>query len=420
MLATKLTVDRAFIGFALLYFAQGLPMGFFTTAVPVMLVREGSPIELVGLTSFLAIPWGAKMAWAWLADHPRLVRAGRKRAWILPAQLLAVPGLLAVGYVADARDDKTALLVGFFFVSFVFATQDIGTDALAADHYKDERRAEINAIQVGASRLGLIAGGGGVLALLGSIGLFRCFVLMAACVFVAAAALPLVPEHRPAREEEDASSKARGEPRPTSPFGFVTHLRQRPDRLAFLLFPLAFKLGDALSIGMMKPLFVVRGFSDGDIAFVRSTVGGIAALIGAALGGYVLRALGRARGAVGLTFGQAVPVALYALLAGLPTSYAAFLVASILEHVLGAAATVGYYAVAMDASRRDFRASDFAVLASLFSIVTGLGIAASGFGVKHLGYAGHLTLAAIASFLGAAACARLVPILERQSAKAPS
>jgi PAT family beta-lactamase induction signal transducer AmpG len=50
---------RRFLVLAFLYMAQGLPFGFFSHAVPVLLNRT-HPAELVGLSGLLGAPWAFK------------------------------------------------------------------------------------------------------------------------------------------------------------------------------------------------------------------------------------------------------------------------------------------------------------------------------------------------------------------------
>jgi MFS transporter, PAT family, beta-lactamase induction signal transducer AmpG len=73
-----------------LYLAQGLPFGFFTQALPVMLRQSGSSLEEVGLSSLLAVPWALKFIWAPLLDRYWSTTFGRRRSWIVPMQLATV------------------------------------------------------------------------------------------------------------------------------------------------------------------------------------------------------------------------------------------------------------------------------------------------------------------------------------------
>src|SRR5262249_10870370 len=122
-----------------LYFSQGLPFGFFTQALPVLLRKQGLSLGEVGLSSLLAMPWALKFAWAPLVDrwfHPGV---GRRRSWILPTQLLSASVLVACA-ARPPGPDLRPLLGAVFAVNLLAATQDIATDGLAVDLLDPEER----------------------------------------------------------------------------------------------------------------------------------------------------------------------------------------------------------------------------------------------------------------------------------------
>ncbi len=70
---------------AALYVAQGLPYGFFTQALPVLLRDAGLSLKAISATSLLFLPWALKFLWAPFVDH-----WGTRKAWLLPLQVAAV------------------------------------------------------------------------------------------------------------------------------------------------------------------------------------------------------------------------------------------------------------------------------------------------------------------------------------------
>ena len=63
---------------ASLYVCQGLPFGFFTQALPVLLRKQGVSLEAIGLSSLLALPWALKFVWAPLVDRYFWPGVGRR------------------------------------------------------------------------------------------------------------------------------------------------------------------------------------------------------------------------------------------------------------------------------------------------------------------------------------------------------
>ena len=52
-----------------LYIAQGLPYGFFTQALPVLMRENGASLKAISATSLLFLPWALKFLWAPMVDH---------------------------------------------------------------------------------------------------------------------------------------------------------------------------------------------------------------------------------------------------------------------------------------------------------------------------------------------------------------
>ena len=73
-----------------LYWAQGLPVGFMTHALPVILRSEGVSLTHIGGFGLLMLPWGIKVLWAPLVDRFGISRIGHYRSWILPTQLITI------------------------------------------------------------------------------------------------------------------------------------------------------------------------------------------------------------------------------------------------------------------------------------------------------------------------------------------
>lgn len=77
-----------------LYLSQGLPFGFFTQTLPVLLRKQGMSLPDIGLANPLALPWALKFLWAPLMDRYGSERLGRRRGYILPRQCLSAALLL--------------------------------------------------------------------------------------------------------------------------------------------------------------------------------------------------------------------------------------------------------------------------------------------------------------------------------------
>ena len=140
---------------AALYVAQGLPYGFFTQALPVLLRDAGYSLKAIGATSLLFLPWALKFLWAPFVDH-----RGTRKAWLLPLQVAAVCRRAACSRRSSPAADFVLLLAAAFAFNVISACQDIATDGLAVRVLDVHERGLANGLQVGAYRLGMILGGG--------------------------------------------------------------------------------------------------------------------------------------------------------------------------------------------------------------------------------------------------------------------
>lgn len=139
--------------FALLYLAEGAPIGFIWWAVPTKLREAGVPVGTIALlTSVVILPWAFKFLWAPLVDVLRGPRWGR-RGWVVSTQLLMGLSLLPLA-VLDWQN-SLGLLFGLLLLhAFAAATQDVAIDAWAISVTPAGERGGIN----GWMQTGMLAG----------------------------------------------------------------------------------------------------------------------------------------------------------------------------------------------------------------------------------------------------------------------
>ena len=147
-----------------LYWAQGLPVGFMTHALPVILRAQGVSLAHIGGFGLLMLPWSIKIFWAAYVDRYALSRLGHYRSWIVPTQLCSVFILVILSFFPIQSLDQPSYLIIFFvlllLINLTGATQDIATDGLAVNLLKSDQQHWGNTFQVIGSRLGFIVGGG--------------------------------------------------------------------------------------------------------------------------------------------------------------------------------------------------------------------------------------------------------------------
>lgn len=387
-----------------LYFAQGLPFGFFTQFLPVMLRQQGVSLQAIGATYLLALPWSLKFLWAPLVDRYGSERFGRRRSWILPMQATSIATMLALSFV-EPLASPSALFFSVLVFNFLAATQDIATDGLAVDTLRERERGLGNAVQVAGYRVGMIVGGGLLLPLYERIQWRGTLLAMAFVMTLASVPIALHRERASsdARRAIDAGPyrsgavrrAARGVLDSVTAFGW-----RRPGILSWVVLLLTYKTGDALASGMVRPFTVDMGASLSQIGWMLGILGFSMGLLGAVVGGALVNPLGRRNALVLFGLLQALSVAVYAWIAFTRPSLAALAFAGAFEHFAGGCATAALFTVMMDVCRPTKSATDYTVQACAVVIATGAASSLSGVVTRLIGYGPMFTVSAALCALG--------------------
>jgi RhtX/FptX family siderophore transporter len=380
-----------------LYFAQGLPFGFFVQALPVLLRKAGYSLGEIGLSSLLAMPWALKFVWAPVVDRKHWPWLGLRRTWILAMQLAATVVLGAIALVPGS-DGLPVLMAAMLVLNLIAATQDIATDGMAVAMLAPEERGFANGLQVAGYRIGMIVGGGILLGMFAKLGHRGTFAIMTALTVLSS--LPVLI----AREPRVIPSAALGE-------GAVpeVHFLRRPGAWRIIALVVVYKAGEAFAQGMLRPFLKDLGLELEDIGWLLGTVGFVAGMLGAVLGGVLVNRVGRRRALVAFGFGQVITVFGYAVLAyGTPT-WTELAVWVGVEHLASGMATAALFTAMMDWSRPESAGTDYTVQASAVVIATGAASALSGFTAQALGYGLHFVLAAVLCVVAIAVVAKLFP-----------
>jgi len=121
-----------------LYTLQGLPIGL-AESIPLLLSERGVSYEDQAQFNSVFYPFSCKLVWAPLVDSIYSKRFGRRKSWLVPAQLcIGVTMLVAaqytdtlLGHEGGRSPNVGALLLLFLILNMMAATQDVAVDGWA-------------------------------------------------------------------------------------------------------------------------------------------------------------------------------------------------------------------------------------------------------------------------------------------------
>ena len=389
-----------------LYWAQGLPVGFMTHALPVILRAQGVSLAHIGGFGLLMLPWSIKIFWAPWVDRLGVKKSGHYRSWIIPSQLFSIILLIAVSFLPIQALNQPEYLLAFFAALFtlnlVGATQDIASDALMVSMLKNQQQHWGNTLQVMGSRLGFIVGGGAILWALDWLDWQSTFLMLAALVFLNT--LPILYFKEPQHSKE-SQSKATPEILNRHKIKvYVAYFYQTHSLALWLMVLISFKITDGLSGPLLKPLMVDLGLSFSQIGIYVTMFGALAALLGAGLAGLSLKYMTRAQALLNFSVLKVFGLAAYSWLAiqyEAQKTIALWLIYLInaFEDFISAMLLVVILTIVMQYSRKDRAGTDFTFQVAIMATVSGALYSISGILGDMLGYAQYLSAITLLAIL---------------------
>ena len=339
-----------------LYLAQGLPYGFFTLALPVLLRDAGLSLTAISALGLLSLPWAFKFLWA-----PLLDQRGTRRGWLLALQGSSIAGALLLTQL-DLDSSYVLALRGGLRLQPRSGLPGRRHRRPRGPPARRRERGLGNGLQVGAYRLGMILGGGLLLWIFARTSWSVMFLCMAALLALTLAARCCAPRAAPA-----ARGTARAQLRRWPWRGCSGPCSPRMLTLAGLIF--CYRFGDQMVTSLLGPFLTDAGLDLETIALMKGAVGSATSLLGAALGGAFVFAVGRRLALLVSGLAQAACFGLYIAAAGGAGGVTLLWAATVLEGVIGTMATVALFTLMMDAADPEHAGTDYTLLASTVVLV---------------------------------------------------
>ena len=152
-----------FFAFFYLYVMQGVPAGFATTALANYIAAEGISAARVGtFVAMQGLPWSFQFIWGPFIDKYQSSPMGRRRPWVIGAQLMAVLASLGMLTISNPAGNVYLLGLTFLIHSTVASVQDASVDAMAISTIPEHERGRINAFMRGGFLAGIALGAAGL------------------------------------------------------------------------------------------------------------------------------------------------------------------------------------------------------------------------------------------------------------------
>ena len=140
---------------ASMYFAQGIPYGLMSIAVPAWLASQG--VGAGQIASFLAViilPWAFKLLSGPLMDRYQFLAMGRRRPWVLGAQLGMTLSFFGLVLVDNPVEQIGLLMILGLLINVFAATQDVAVDGMSIDVTPVNEHGRLNGFLVFGKAIG--------------------------------------------------------------------------------------------------------------------------------------------------------------------------------------------------------------------------------------------------------------------------
>jgi PAT family beta-lactamase induction signal transducer AmpG len=148
-----------FAAVLMLGFASGLPLALVGTTMQAWLVADGITIATIGFFGLVGVPYTFKFIWAPLMDRFELPFFGRRRGWVILAQLAIAGALWWMSGITPKGNAQVFALIAVL-VAFLSASQDVVIDAYRTDLLLPKERGMGASLAVFGYRLAMVLSGG--------------------------------------------------------------------------------------------------------------------------------------------------------------------------------------------------------------------------------------------------------------------
>ncbi|KPA11044.1 transporter, major facilitator family [Candidatus Magnetomorum sp. HK-1] len=358
-------------------FSCGLPLLLTITVLQAWMKDENVDLSVIGMMALVGLPYTLKFLWAPFLDRFSLPFLGRRRGWLLIAQIFLAFSIFGLG-LTPPSESPFLVAIAAFWVTFFSASQDIVVDAYRREDLSDEELGLGSSLYINGYRVGMLLASGGGLILADTMPFSQVYYVMSLCMIPGIITTLFTPEPTITEKLPGNMKEAVIDP--------LVEYFSRPNALWILAFILFYKIGDTMALAMTTPFYLDIGFSKTEVGTVVKLFGFWATIGGGLLGGIMMLRMGINRSLWVFGFLQMISILGFAVLARMGPSISGLSAVIAFENLSGGMGTAAYSAFMAKITNKKFTATQYALLTSLMGIPRVLAAAPTGFMASYLGW----------------------------------
>jgi PAT family beta-lactamase induction signal transducer AmpG len=390
----KITLRMFFLGFS-----AGLPLLLVLGTLGFWLREAGIDRSTIGYLSWIGLIYGFKWVWAPLVDRLTLPflsnLLGRRKAWLLIAQILVMTGLVGMS-ISDPSKQVNAVACFAVLVAFGSATQDIALDAFRIESADTKMQGVLAAAYQTGYRFAMIWAGAGVLWIAARAqqtpdnvydhyGWQVAYLCMAASMLVGVITVLFSNEKQYVPQMQVHSIKQWIQVAFLEPFADFLK-RYQWHAVLILALIAVYRISDVVMGIMANPFYVDMGYTKDEVASVTKVFGVIMTLLGAFIGGGLTVRFGIYRILMLGAILSATSNLLFAWLATQGHDLTGLIFVISADNLSSGIASAAFIAYLSSLTNISYSATQYALFSSMMLLIPKWMAGFSGVYVDHFGY----------------------------------
>ncbi len=408
MNALKIYLQPASLRMLALGFSAGLPLLLVLGTLSFWLREAGVSRATIGHLSWVGLAYGFKWVWAPLVDRvtlPLLGRLGRRRSWLLLAQMGVMIGLVGMA-MSDPKESLNVIVWCALLVAFSSATQDIALDAFRIESAATDMQAALAASYQTGYRLAMIWAGAGVLWIAARAEVANsanydhaawgmAYSVMALSMLVGV--LTVIFSKEPATSQIITRAKNLREWLQVALIHPFADFCKRYGWQAFLILALiaTYRISDIVMGIMANPFYVDMGYTKDEVAAVTKIYGVAMTLLGAFIGGALAPKVGVMRLMMAGAVLSSLTNLLFVWLGSRGHDVNALIAVVSADNLASGIASAAFIAYLSSLTNINYTATQYALFSSLMLLLPKFLAGFSGEFVDSQGYANFFTATAL-------------------------